>query len=67
MATNPPATQADKKAAAQKKALYVVVSPLRHNGDEYAIGDEVELNEAEAAQLLGHTVKAKAKAADQAQ
>ena len=36
---------------------YEVVSPLDHDGERYAIGDQVELSDLHAAPLLGHTVK----------
>lgn len=60
MATNKPA-QAD-----QAKATFNVISPLVHGvlvkdkpvETRYEIGDQVELTEAEAAPLLGHTVEA---------
>jgi hypothetical protein len=47
-----------RKTAAEKaeKATYVVVSPLDHDQVRYALGEEVELTEAEAEPLLGHTV-----------
>lgn len=55
---------ADKKPTAgqadpieRKKAVYIVISPLSHDLVEYVIGDEVALADAEAAPLLGHTVR----------
>lgn len=58
--------------AEEKKAAYIVTSPLRHgvlvkddDGKDqsvetnYAVGDEIELTNAEAMPLLGHTVKPK--------
>lgn len=45
------------KAEAAVQALYEVVSPLNHDGESYAIGDQVELTAARAEPLLGHTVK----------
>lgn len=39
---------------------YEVVSPLRHDGKDYQVGKMVELEEDEAATLLGHTVRAPA-------
>lgn len=51
MATKP------TKDAAAKKAPYIVISPLQHDGDSYAIGDQVELTNAEAAPLMPDTVK----------
>lgn len=47
--------QADQ--ADQPTAVYEVISPLKHDLHVYAIGDQVELTEAEAAPLLGHTVR----------
>lgn len=62
MATRNPASagQADAKTAS-----YTVISPLVHGvlvkdkpvETRYEIGETVELTEAEAAPLLGHTVK----------
>lgn len=37
-------------------ASYLVISPLRHDGVDFAIGEAVDLTAAEAAPLLGHTV-----------
>lgn len=42
-----------------EKATYVVISPLQHDKKDYQVDDEVELTEAQAEKLLGHTVKAK--------
>lgn len=61
MATRNP-TSADQA----KTATYNVISPLTHGvmvkdkavETRYEIGDQVELTEAEAAPLLGHTVEA---------
>lgn len=39
------------------KVLYEVVSPLSHDGVAFAVGEGVELTEAQAAPLLGHTVQ----------
>lgn len=52
------AAAASKKAGAAAPATgtYKVVSPLEHDGELYAVGDEVALTEAQAAPLLGHTV-----------
>jgi len=33
-------------------ATHKVLSPLKHNGADYAIGDEIALSDAEAAPLL---------------
>lgn len=57
MATANPTNDAAKGAA--EKAAYIVVSPLQHDKKDYLVGDEVKLTEAQAAPLLGHTVKAK--------
>ena len=37
-------------------ALYEVASPLDHDGTRYAIGESITLSEAQAKELLGHTV-----------
>jgi hypothetical protein len=50
------ATAASKKA---DKATYTVVSPLNHDNEPYAVGEEVELTEAQAAPLVPHTVQPK--------
>ncbi len=42
------------------KAVYIVLSPLQHDQEDYAEGSEVELTEAQAAPLMPHTVKPKA-------
>jgi len=62
MATAAPKTPEAQAAKATKKR-YVVISPLRHDGERYAEGDEIELSQAVAEQLLGHTVKEASKAA----
>ena len=54
--TTTPKNSAAAKAAASEKVSYLVRSPLLHDGVAYAEDDEVELTEAEAAPLLGHTV-----------
>lgn len=60
MATTKPARKTpETKAAAATTARYEVVSPLRHDGEPYAVGDEIDLSEAQAAPLLGHTVAPK--------
>lgn len=64
MATKPKGPAA-KSGEAQATATYEVVSPLLHGvlvdgqavETRYEVGDPVELTEAEAAPLLGHTVK----------
>ena len=53
MATNP---KSPGRATPASTTAYVVISPLNHDGDVYAIGDEAELTDAQAAPLLGHTV-----------
>ena len=40
---------AKKSASTQPTKTYTVVSPLDHDGDSYAVGDPVELTEAQAA------------------
>lgn len=50
------------KAAAGPTALFTVLSNLSHDGDDYAVGDTVELTEAHAL-ALGSDVVAPAKAA----
>lgn len=45
-----------KKAPAAAKT-YEVTSPLNHDLVDYEVGSTIELTEAEAAPLLGHTVK----------
>ena len=50
---------AAKKAAGAAPAptrTYQVTSPLEHDGELYAVGDDVELTDAQAAQLLGLAV-----------
>jgi len=47
-------SQAKDKAV---KATYTVISPLNHDKEHYAPGDPVELTEAQARPLLGHTVE----------
>lgn len=44
-------------AAAPKKTVYIVISPLSHDQVEYSVDDEVSLTDAEAAPLLGLAVK----------
>lgn len=48
---------AKNPAADGPKKLYEVTSPLNHDGEDYAIGDQVELTEAQAEPMLAHTVK----------
>lgn len=51
---NPPPVE----NAAPGTDAYEVLSPLEHDGVRYAIGERVQLTAAQAAPLLGHTVKA---------
>lgn len=59
------ATASKSEGAAPKKAAYKVIGPLRHGElvdgkvvqDDYVPGDTVQLTEAQAAPLLGHTVE----------
>jgi hypothetical protein len=46
-----------KPADEGPKQLYEVTSPLNHDGEDYAIGDQVELTDAQAEPMLAHTVK----------
>lgn len=57
MATDKKPTAGKADAAEPKKTAYIVISPLSHDLVEYAVGDEVDLTEAEAAPLLGLAVK----------
>ncbi len=53
-------TMAAKKtptAADAPKASYTVIAPLSHDQFDYAIGETVELTEAEAKPLLGLAVE----------
>lgn len=59
MATTQPKTPAKQREAAASKRLYMVVSPLRTAEGDYEVGAEVELSEAEAEPLLGHTLQLK--------
>lgn len=43
-------------------SLYLVASPLRRNGEKFAIGDEIELSADEAASLGDVVAPAPAKA-----
>ena len=56
MATDKKPTAGKADAAEPKKTAYIVISPLSHDMVEYAVGDVVELTEAQAAVLLWHTV-----------
>lgn len=53
---------ATQKKAAGATAKFEVISPLQHDGEEYAIGETVELTEAQALALVPHTVKPLGKA-----
>ena len=57
MATDKKPTAGKADAAEPKKTAYIVISPLSHDLVEYAVGDKVDLTEAEAAPLLGLAVK----------
>lgn len=57
MATDKKSTAGKADAAEPKKTAYIVISPLSHDLVEYAVGDEVDLTEAEAAPLLSLAVK----------
>lgn len=48
---------AKNPAAEGPKKLYEVTSPLNHDEVDYAIGEQVELTEAQAEPMLAHTVK----------
>lgn len=53
------ATAAKKAGAAPAStSTYRVISPLDHDGELYAVGDDVALTDAQAASLIGHTVAA---------
>lgn len=58
------ATAAKKAGAAAPASTtpYEVTSPLNHDGELYAIGDEVELTDAQAAALLGLAIAPKSAA-----
>lgn len=43
---------AEENASGVKTSLYCVKSPLLHNHESFAVGDDVELAESEAAPLL---------------
>jgi len=51
------ATKKRTTAAAGETKLYDVISPLSYDHDDYAVGDQVELTDEQAAPLLGHTVR----------
>lgn len=52
--TNPAAAVEAEKAPTK---TYEVISPLEHDQVLYAVGESVELTDAEAAQLKPHTVR----------
>lgn len=43
-----------KQEAAGKGKLYTVASPIKHDGEDYAAGDEIRLPEATAHRLAGY-------------
>lgn len=49
----PPAGKADD---APQVMAYTVISPLSHDQVWYAVGEEIELTDSQAAPLLGHTI-----------
>lgn len=51
------ASKAAQAAAKGTLKTYEVISPLQHDLESYAPGDPIELTDAQAAPLLGHTVK----------
>ena len=53
-------------SASPKPQVYIVISPLEHDGDQFAPGATIELTDAQAAPLLGHTVTPAPKAAAEA-
>lgn len=58
MAKKPPKKVAAQKAAeAEETSVYVVVTPLRRNGEKFAIGDEIALTATEAENLGIEVVK----------
>lgn len=64
MAADKKPTAGKADAAEPKKTAYIVIGPLSHDLVEYAVGDKVDLTEAEAAPLLSHTVKLPAAASE---
>lgn len=48
---------AQKAAEAEETAVYEVVSPLRRNGEKFAIGDEIALTATEAENIGIEVVK----------
>lgn len=48
------AAPAAKKEASGKGKLYEVASPIKHDGEDYAVGDEIRLPEATAHRLAGY-------------
>lgn len=47
-------TPAVKQEATGKSKLYVVSSPIKHDGEDYEAGDEIRLPEATAHRLAGY-------------
>ena len=43
-----------KQEASGKGKLYIVASPIKHDGEDYAAGDEIRLPEATAHRLAGY-------------
>ncbi len=48
------AAPAVKQEATGKSKLYVVSSPIKHDGEDYEAGDEIRLPEATAHRLAGY-------------
>lgn len=48
------AAPAAKQEASGKGKLYKVASPIKHDGEDYAAGDEIRLPEATAHRLAGY-------------
>lgn len=61
-----PTTTAKLEAALAEGdvAAYEVISPLHHDGEAYAVGDDVVLTPEEAAALVPHTVRVREHAAE---
>lgn len=49
--------EVEKALASGEVAAYEVVSPLSHDGEDYAVGDDVVLTPEQAAPLVPHTVR----------
>ena len=50
------ATKKQAAATSTEVKVYRVISPLDHDGERFASGDEVELTDAQAAPLLGQVI-----------